>query len=87
MFIFTPAGETYTSKSAHGKEWITVDRDLLPLMREGLELAWQRGFLKHSRISGMNIGWEVPGVFDVALQVRNLSLKVRRQQDVSRSPS
>ena len=93
MFIFTPAGETYTSKSAHGKEWITVDKDLLPLMREGLELACQRGFLKHSqsladyRISGMNIGWEVPGVFDVALQVRNLSLKVRRQQDVSRSPS
>lgn len=83
MFIFTPAGETYTSRSTHSKKWITVDKDLLPLMREGLELAWTRGFLQESqsladyRIAGMNIGWEVPGIFDVQLQVRNLSLKVQ----------
>ena len=83
MFIFTPAGETYTSQSAHAKEWITVEKDVLPLMREGLQLAWTRGFLQDSqsladyRIAGMNIGWEVPGIFDVELQVRHLSLKVR----------
>ncbi len=85
MFIFTPSGETYASQSAHGKEWMTVDKDLLPLMREGLELAWTRGFLTESqsladyRIAGMNMGWEVPGIFDVRLQVRNLSLKVQRR--------
>jgi len=25
----------------------------------------------------MNIGWEVPGLFDVEMQVRNLSLMAR----------
>ncbi len=83
MFIFTPAGGSYTTQSAHSKQWITVDKDLLPLMREGLELAWKRGFLRDSksfddyRIAGMNIGWEVPGIFDVKMQVRNLSLIVQ----------
>jgi len=82
MFIFTPGGETYSSVSAHDREWITVDEDLLPLMREALETAWSRGFLQESKamadycIGGMNLGWEVPGIFDVELQVRNLSLKV-----------
>ncbi len=82
MFIFTPSGETYTSQSAHDGAWITIDRDLLPLLREALKMAWQRGFLTESknltdyRISGMNIGWEVPGIFDVEMQIRNLSLKV-----------
>lgn len=81
MFIFTPSGETYTSQSAHDGAWITIDRDLLPLLREALETAWQRGFLTESknladyRISGMNIGWEVPGIFDVEMQLRKLSLK------------
>ena len=43
----------------------------------------KRGFLEDSNdladyhISGMNIGWEVPGLFDIEMQVRNLSLKAR----------
>ncbi len=48
-----------------------------------LETAWKRGFLTGSRgfaddrITGMNLGWEVPGLFDVEMQVRDLSLEVR----------
>lgn len=82
MFIFTPGGESYTTQSAHDRQWIAIDQDLLPLMREALETAWQRGFLTESRtladyrISEMNMGWEVPGLFDVELQVRNLSLQI-----------
>jgi hypothetical protein len=81
MFIYSLAGEVFSTKSAHDREWITLDKDLLPLMREGLEYAWGRNFLKESqaladyRIAGMNIGWEVPGTFDVDLQIRQLSLK------------
>ena len=53
------------------------------MIREALETAWARGFLTESRaladyrITSLNLGWEVPGIFDVAMQVRGLSLKVR----------
>lgn len=82
MYIYTPASDTFSAKSAHDGEWIAIDRDLLPLMIQGLRQAWQRGFLKESesladyRIAGMNVGWELPGTFDVELQIRGLSLKV-----------
>jgi hypothetical protein len=82
MFIYTPAGDVFCSESAHERKWITIDRDLLPLMREGLEDAWNHNFLKESqvfedyRIAGMNLGWEVPGIFNVDLQIRRLSLKI-----------
>ena len=82
MFIFTPGGEVFADRSAHDRDWITIDKDLRPLFVESLETAWQRGFLRESRdladyrITGMNLGWEVPGLFDVAVQVRDLSLEV-----------
>ena len=81
-FIFTPAGDTYTAASAHDEKWITLEKDLLPLLREALTTAWARGFLKDSkeladyRLGGMNLGWECPGSFDVEMQLRNLSLKL-----------
>lgn len=79
-FIFTPASKTFTSQSAHDGDWIVINRDLLPLMREALEMAWAKGFLSGSTniadyaIGGMNMGWELPGLFDVALETRKLSL-------------
>ena len=50
---------------------------------EGLEVAWERGYLKDShdpsdyRLSGMNTGWEVTGPIDVEMQVRGLRLEAR----------
>ena len=82
-FIFTPDGKTFTQESAHDGKWIVIDKDLLPLMQEALETAWTRGFLTQSKqisdyyIGGMNMGWELPGTFDVEMQVQNLSLKVQ----------
>jgi hypothetical protein len=83
MFIFTPAGNIFTSASAHDGDWITVDQDIVPLLREALETAWVRGFLTESRdlgdyrVTSLNLGWEVPGIFDVEMQVRDLGLKVK----------
>ena len=83
-FIFTPAARTFTSESAHDGKWIAIDKDLLPLMREAVAAAWAGGFLSQSKqmddyyISGMNLGWELPGTFDVAMQIRNLSLKIAK---------
>lgn len=82
MFIYTLAATDITSESAHDGNWVTIDKDLLPLLRESLQVAWSRGFLKDStnyadyRIGGAFVGWEVPGIFDVDAQIRDFSLKV-----------
>ena len=84
-FIFNPAGERYTLKSAHDQQWITIEHNLLPLMKEALDDAWQKGFLKDSQdlgdyyLGGFNLGWEVTGTWDVAMQVKNLELIANRQ--------
>jgi hypothetical protein len=81
LFIFTPASDTFARRSTHAQEWVALERDLLPLMRQGLEHARTKGFIRGSqepadyRPLGIFIGWEVPGIFDVDLQIRNLSLK------------
>ncbi len=80
-FIFTPAAKRYTSRSAHDGEWVTIEKDILPLVREGLKTAWRRGYLGDSRemadyrLGGMNTGWEVTGPLDVAMQVGGLRLE------------
>jgi len=85
MFIFTPGGEGFADRSAHDQTWISVDKELRPLFVEALETAWQRGFLRESRdladyrLTGMNLGWEVPGLFDVEMQVRDLSVQVQER--------
>jgi hypothetical protein len=81
LFIFTPSSSEFASQSTHERDWVTFEKDLLPLMRTGLAHARAKGFIKGSgdladyRPLGIFIGWEVPGRFDVELQIRNLSLK------------
>lgn len=80
MFIYTVAAEALSQTSTHDGQWVTFARDLLPLMRDGLEAGWKRGFLPGSReladyrVTSICLGWEVPGIFDVEVQLRNLSL-------------
>lgn len=79
-FIFNPGGEVYASRPATDGAWVSIDKDLLPLMHEGLEAAWNAGFLSDSReardfeFGSMNCGWEVTGPFDVAMQIRDFSV-------------
>ncbi len=81
MFINTVSSEVFTKESTHDGQWVTFDKDLLPLLRAGLAAGWQRGYMTGSRneadyrITGIVVGWEVPGVFDVELQLRRLSLR------------
>lgn len=82
MFIFTIDGKTVSSESTHDLQWIRTDIDLLPHIHRGLDRARTRGFLAESRndadykVSGMNLGWELPGLFDAAMQIRNLGLQM-----------
>ncbi|MFC1715902.1 hypothetical protein ACFL6S_19690, partial [Candidatus Poribacteria bacterium] len=80
-FIFHPDMSRLTQQSAHDGTWVSVDADLLPFIKESLETAWERGYLKDScdltdyRLGGMNMGWEVAGPLDVAIQVKGFELK------------
>lgn len=52
--------------------------DLLPHIVSGLREAWKQGYLSASqkladyRIGGLVLGWEVTGLNDVAIAVRDL---------------
>ncbi|MBW2701222.1 MAG: hypothetical protein JRF33_10420 [Deltaproteobacteria bacterium] len=60
--------------------WHRLHEDLLPHILDALQEAWDRGYLPHSHnlsdyyIGGMNLGWEIPGLNNAELQIRNLSL-------------
>lgn len=79
-FIYTAASERFTAGSAHDDGWVTFEADVLPMIRDGLAAARGRGFLRDLgddtvfRITSLNMGWEVPGTFDVEMQVRRMSL-------------
>jgi len=81
MFIYTLSSEVFAKQSTHDEQWVTFAKELVPHMRDGLAAGWQRGFMAGSRdvadyrVTGIVIGWEVPGIFDVELQLRNLSLR------------
>lgn len=79
-FIYTPSSSVFAAESTHDGQWVAFNKDLLPLMRDGLHAGWKAGFMPGStnladyRITGAFMGWEVPGNFDVEMQVRNLSV-------------
>ncbi len=78
--IYTVGMEPFTDRRIADGEWITVRGDLYPMMIEALNEAWKRGAIPASKnlddyyIGGMNLGWEVTGLSDVAMAVRDLSV-------------
>jgi len=79
-FIYDVGLAPFTSEIVAKGNWVTVRGDLLPHIRAGLEECWKRGFLPDSknpadyRIGGIFLGWEIPGLNDAAVAVKNLSL-------------
>jgi hypothetical protein len=78
-FIFTIAGESLGEPSLKTGHWITLDKDLLPHVLTGLQEAAKRGYLKDPNphdyaVANMNLGWEIPGTFDAAIQVQDLDV-------------
>jgi hypothetical protein len=89
-FIFNPGGERYTTQSAHDGDWVKINKDLASLIREGLETAWENGFLQDSRnpadyrLMAMNTGWEVTGPLDVEMELAELRLSVVTAEETGR---
>ncbi len=59
-----------------------VDYDVLPVIKKAFALAQQRKYLIHTSweelyIGASNIGWEVPGTYNTAVQINSFNVKYR----------
>ncbi|MGL6195330.1 MAG: hypothetical protein ACRC2T_10970 [Thermoguttaceae bacterium] len=73
-FIYTLSSKSYLDEKVTVGKRFYVKYDILPHIEEGMKTAQERGFLTHSSfrdmsLNGMNIGWEVPGTFDVGVKI------------------
>lgn len=70
---------TYTDKAPALGEWTDIECDLLPRIKNAVENAKARGYLKDAafermKIASTNIGLEIPGNYDMAFRIREISL-------------
>ena len=78
-FIYTVASESLGIASLKGGQWVSVETDLLLHLKRGLAEAVMRGYFEAGdpadyAVVNMNLGWEIPGTFDAAVQVRDLAI-------------
>lgn len=63
------------------RQWHYAQIDLLPLVKRCVEKMKAKGYFLSTQyddleICGMNLGWEIPGTFDAAISIGNLSLYI-----------
>jgi hypothetical protein len=79
--IYNPGAEALGLPPARVGEWLTADIDLRPWLERALDTAWNQGYLRDSRdpadyrLAHLNLGWEVPGLNRVTMDLRGLSLR------------
>ncbi len=84
-FINIVGSRTFFQEKAKDGGWITIDYDVLPLLKEAVDSAWERGYLSKSKniedygLGCMNLGWEVPGPINVNVDCADFSLEVKRK--------
>lgn len=79
-YICVLDGKRFWKGATGDGQWRTLDTDLKPLLQEALDISRRHGVLQHTQfedlgITTFNLGWEMPGPYDAALEVRGLSLK------------
>ena len=76
--IYNVGIKPFTSEVVADGKWVNVHGDILPHIVAGLHEAWKQGFLPASqnlddyRISNLVLGWEIPGLNDAAIAVKDL---------------
>jgi len=80
--IYSPPTALFSDKSVHDGQWVTFSKDIYPVIQEALNTARTRGYLGTSpdnadfAVSSVIMGWEVPGISCVEMQMRNLRLNI-----------
>lgn len=80
-FIYSLGSKRFFDKPVVLGERRTIRHDILNDIREAIETAHKHGFITHTTLGdvvldGMNIGWEVPGTYDVGATLHKMSVKV-----------
>ena len=78
-FIYTIDGRGVLSKPLGQGERVAIRKDLLPSIRNALAYAVEHGFLERGdperyAVVNMNLGWEMPGAYDAAVEIRGLAI-------------
>ena len=97
MIYSIPSAETYKNSPHSlvkapndpytGQEWLHVKVDLKPHLEALLALGLREGIFRYARtvddlyISGVNIGWETIGSFDIEMEIKNFGLKSFIRED------
>jgi len=79
--IFAIPQSKITDQSFADFQWITYKRDIYPDIMEGLRRGKESGFLDTDdcagyKVTSVNFGWEIPGIFDASMLIRELTLTV-----------
>jgi hypothetical protein len=77
--IYTIDGKEVSNAPLKEGRWQAMQKDLLPYIKEGLKEAVRKGHLSGDKLAdyaivNMNMGWEIPGTFDAAVQIKDLEI-------------
>jgi len=83
-FICLMDGKRFWKAPTGDGSWHHLDTELLGLIREGLVITQEHGHLKNTTmkdlaITSFNLGWELPGAYDAAIEFRGISMKAEPQ--------
>ncbi len=75
-----PEKRVWGDVNLHDGNWHKAFVDIKPFMLKALSAMRKKGVFANTTpadlmVTGMNFGWEVPGTFDAAIKVKNISLK------------
>jgi hypothetical protein len=79
MFIYNPSSMDYLTKPVDVNVNQSINYNAYQKILEAFELAQSRGYLSDTTIDdlyigGMNIGWELPGTYDVTAIINDLNI-------------
>ena len=82
MYISSMGNAAYMDELATVGNKVTIKHNLLPEIKTALENAQKLGYMQYSTFDdlylvNMNIGWEIPGIFDVGVDIHNFNLKAK----------
>lgn len=85
MLVYTMNSEVYADPVYADGAWHDVDVDLMPYFRRALQLAQQKNCMMGTRfedlaISSIFFGFEVPGVMNCEMKLRNPSLVLGKEE-------